>query len=192
MKTLLILGATGKAGQQILAQVLAHPQVGHVVAPTRCPLAPNAKLLNPIVDYRALPAAPWWRADACLCAVGTTLRQAGSRSVFFEVDHDHVLAAARLAHQAGTPAFVLNSSLGANARSGNFYLQVKGKIEDALTAIGFESLTIARPTLLDGGPRNDTRPAEAPSLLLIKAAGRLVPRRCRDRRVGPAHAGRRT
>ena len=153
MKTLLILGATGKVGQHILAQALAHPQVGQVIAPTRRLLAPNVKLLNPIVDCRALPAAPWWRADVCLCALGTTLRQAGSRQAFFEVDHDLVLAAARLAHQAGTPAFVLNSSLGASARAGNFYLQVKGKIEDDLTAIGFASLTIARPSLLDGGPR---------------------------------------
>lgn len=117
MKALVILGATGKVGQQILAQALAHPQVGQVVAPTRRPLPPNAKLLNPIVDYRTLPAAPWWRADACLCALGTSLRQAGSRPAFLEVDHDHVLAAARLTHQAGTPVFVLNSSLGASARA---------------------------------------------------------------------------
>ena len=179
MKTLLALGATGKVGQQILEHALAHPQVGQVVAPTRRPLPPNVKLLNPIVDYRALPAAPWWRADACLCALGTTLRQAGSRQAFFEVDHDHVLAAARLAHQAGTPAFVLNSSLGASARAGNFYLQVKGKIEDDLAAIGFASLTIARPSLLDGGPRSTARPVEALSLLLFKFAGPLVPRRYR-------------
>lgn len=179
MKTLLILGATGKVGQHILAQALAHPQVGQVVAPTRRPLPPDAKLVNPIVDYRTLPAAQWWRADACLCALGTTLRQAGSRPAFFEVDHDHVLAAARLAHQAGTPAFVLNSSLGANAQANNFYLRVKGETEDGLAAIGFASLTIARPSLLDGGPRTDARPAEALSLLLVKSAGRLVPRRYR-------------
>ncbi len=179
MKTLLILGASGKVGQRILAQALAHPQVGQVVAPTRQPLPPDARLLNPIVDYRALPVAPWWCADACLCALGTTLRQAGSRQTFFEVDHDHVLAAARLAHQAGTPTFVLNSSLGASARAGNFYRQVKGRIEDDLTAIGFESLTLARPSLLDGGPRSDARPAEALGLLLVKSAGPLVPRRYR-------------
>ena len=179
VKTLLILGATGKVGQQALAQALAHPQVGLVVAPTRRALPPNAKLLNPIVDYKALPSAPWWHADACLCALGTTQRQAGSKPAFFEVDHDHVLAAARLAREAGTPAFVRNSSLGANACAGNFYQQVKGQTEDDLAAIGFASLTLVRPSLLDGGPRSDARPAEALSLLLVKAAGRLVPRRYR-------------
>ena len=179
MKTLLVLGATGKVGQQILEHALAHPQVGQVVAPTRRPLPPIAKLLNPIVDYRALPAAPWWRADACLCALGTTLRQAGSRQAFFEVDHDHVLVAARLAHQAGTPAFVLNSSLGASARAGSFYLRVKGETEDDLAALGFASLTIARPSLLDGGRRSDVRPVEALSLVLARSAWWLLPRRYR-------------
>lgn len=179
MKTLLILGATGKVGSQLLAQALAHPEVGWVVAPTRRALGPQARLSNPIVDFRALPAAPWWHAEACLCALGSTLRQAGSRAAFAEVDHDHVLAAARLARQAGTPTFVLNSSLGARAASGNFYLQVKGRTELDLAALGFDSLTLVRPALLDAGPRNDPRPAEALGLRLVKAAGPLLPRRWR-------------
>lgn len=178
-RTLLILGATGQVGRHLLSQALAHPQVAQVVAPTRRPLPPQARLHNPVVDFRTLPQAPWWQADAALCALGTTMRLAGSRAAFAEVDHDHVLAAARLARQAGTPTFVLNSSLGARAASGNFYLQVKGRTEDDLAALGFGSLTLVRPSLLDGGPRADARPGEALGLVLVKAAGRLVPARWR-------------
>jgi uncharacterized protein YbjT (DUF2867 family) len=178
-KTLLILGATGKVGQHLLAQALAHPAVAQVVAPTRRALAPQARLNNPVVDYRALPAAPWWRADACLCALGTTMKLAGSQAAFAEVDHDHVLAAARLARQAGTPCFVLNSSLGASAASGNFYLKVKGQAEDDLAALGFGSLTLVRPSLLDAGPRADARPGEAVGLWVAKALAPLLPRRLR-------------
>lgn len=179
LKTLLILGATGKVGLQLLAQALAHPAVGRVVAPTRRALSPQARLDNPVVDYRSLPAAPWWRADACLCALGTTMKQAGSKAAFTEVDHDHVLAAARLARQAGTPCFVLVSSLGAKAGSGNFYLQVKGQTEDDLAALGFESLTLLRPSLLDAGPRGDGRTGESIGLWLAKALAPVLPARLR-------------
>lgn len=180
MKTLLILGATGKVGQALLEQALAHPDVALVTVPTRRPLAVrDARLQNPIIDFRALPSERWWKADAALCALGTTLRLAGSQVAFFEVDHDFVVAAARRARQAGTPCFVLNSALGANARAGNFYLRVKGQAEDSVAALGFESLTLVRPSMLDAGPREDPRPAERAGLLAMKLAAPLIPRRYR-------------
>ena len=180
MKTLLILGATGKVGQALLEQALAHPDVALVTAPTRRPLAVrDARLQNPIIDFRALASERWWKADAALCALGTTLRLAGSQAAFFEVDHDFVVAGARRARQAGTPCFVLNSALGANARAGNFYLRVKGQAEDSVTALGFESLTLVRPSMLDAGPREDPRPAERAGLLAMKLAAPLIPRRYR-------------
>ena len=76
MSRLLILGATGLVGQQVLAQALADPSVVQVVAPTRRSLAPHPKLLNPIVDFKALPQADWWAADAVVCCLGTTLKLA--------------------------------------------------------------------------------------------------------------------
>jgi uncharacterized protein YbjT (DUF2867 family) len=180
MTTLLILGATGLVGQQLLAQALADPRIERVVAPTRRPLPPHAKLQNPIVDYDALPAdAVWWQADAALCALGTTIKTAGSQAAFRKVDHAYVLAAATLARQAGTPAFVLNSSIGAAARGGSFYLRVKGETEDDLAALGFRSLTLVRPSLLDGGPRPDSRPGEAVAIAVSKCLGPLIPKRWR-------------
>lgn len=180
MKTLLIHGATGKVGQALLEQALAHPGVALVTAPTRRPLAVrDARLQNPIIDFRALPSERWWKADAALCALGTTLRLAGSQAAFFEVDHDFVVAGARRARQAGTPCFVLNSALGANARAGNFYLRVKGQAEDSVAALGFESLTLVRPSMLDAGPREDPRPAERAGLQVMKLAAPLIPRRYR-------------
>ena len=122
MKTVLILGATGQVGQALLELALQHPEIAHVVAPTRRPLAPHVKLDNPLIDFEELPeAAAWWKADLALCALGTTLRQAKSRAGFYRVDHDYVLAAAELAHRAGTPIFGLVSSLGASASSRLFY-----------------------------------------------------------------------
>jgi uncharacterized protein YbjT (DUF2867 family) len=179
MRRLLILGATGLVGQQVLAQALSDPSVAQIVAPTRRALAPHPKLLNAIVDFKALPQADWWAADAVVCCLGTTLKLAGSPTAFREVDHDHVLAAARLALEAGTPTFALNSSLGASAGSGNLYLRTKGETENGLAALGFTSLTLVRPSLLDGGPRPDVRLGEAVGLWLSRLARPLIPVRYR-------------
>jgi len=179
-KNLLILGASGQVGQQCLQQALDHAEVAQVVAPTRRPLPEHPKLINPLLDYEQLPVeAPWWKADGVICALGTTLKLAGSQAAFRRVDHDYVLAAARLARQAGTPGFALNSSLGAGVHASSFYLRVKGEVERDLEELGFSWLTIVRPSLLDGGPRPDSRPGERIALAVSKALGWLVPRSVR-------------
>ena len=180
MKTVLILGATGQVGQALLQLALQHPKISCVVAPTRRPLPPHANLDNPVVDYEALPEdANWWKADLALCALGTTLRQAKSRAGFYRVDHDYVLAAAGLAKRAGTPAFGLVSSLGADASSRLFYLRTKGETEKALSALGFALLVLVRPSLLIGGPRASARHLDAFGLFLGKHLASLLPRRYR-------------
>ena len=180
MKTVLILGATGQVGQELLKLALRHPEISRVVTPTRRALTPHANLDNPLVDFEALPEdATWWKADLALCALGTTLRQAKSRAGFYRVDHDYVLAAAGLAQLAGTPTFGLVSSLGADASSRLYYLRAKGETEQALSTLGFESLIVVRPSLLIGGPRSSARPLEAFGLFLGKHMVSLLPRRYR-------------
>jgi hypothetical protein len=157
-----------------------HPEMLRVVAPSRRPLPTHVKLENPIVHFDQLPEyAPWWKADFTLCALGTTLRQAKSRAGFYRVDHDYVLAAAGLTHRAGTPTFGVVSSLGANPFSRVFYLRVKGETERDLSALGFDSLTIVRPSLLIGGPRSSAQPLEAVGLFIGKHLVALLPRRYR-------------
>ena len=180
MKTVLILGATGQVGQELLKLSLRHPEISGVVAPTRRPLPTHLKLDNPLIDFEVLPEdATWWKADLALCALGTTLRQAKSRAGFYRVDHDYVLAAAGLAQLAGTPTFGLVSSLGADASSRLYYLRAKGETEQALSTLGFESLIVVRPSLLIGGPRSSARPLESFGLFLGKHMASLLPRRYR-------------
>jgi uncharacterized protein YbjT (DUF2867 family) len=137
------------------------------------------------VDYEHLPEDEiWWRADAVICTLGTTMRAAGSREAFRKVDHDYTLAAARLARRHGTPAFVLNSALGANPASSVFYNKVKGEVERDVGQLGFSSLTIVRPGLI-GGTRQETRPAERAAILAARILHPLLPRRWR---INPAEA----
>jgi uncharacterized protein YbjT (DUF2867 family) len=177
---LMLVGASGLVGQQVLRQSLVHPAVDAVLAPTRRPLAPAAKLENPLVDFERLPAqAPWWKVDAVICTLGTTMAQAGSKAAFRRVDHDYPLEVAERARAAGAGAFVLNSALGAAADSRVFYNRVKGEVEDAIAALGYPSLTLVRPSLLDGGPRPDGRPGERIGLLVARIFRSLIPARYR-------------
>lgn len=178
-KTLLLVGASGWVGRHVLQQALADPRVESIVAPTRRALPTHAKLSSPWVDYEHLDEdARWWRADAVICTLGTTLRTAGSEAAFRRVDHDHPLAVARCAHAHGTPAYVLNSAIGADAGSRFFYNRVKGDLENALRHVGFDSLTLVRPGVI-GGHREEFRPGERLIVAVLGAAGPLLPRRWR-------------
>lgn len=177
---LLLAGASGLVGREVLRLALADPGVGGVVAPTRRPLEPASGLNNPLVDFERLPAgAPWWKVDAVICTLGTTMAQAGTQAAFRRVDHDYPLALARLALAAGARAFVLNSALGANAESRVFYNRVKGEVEAAIAALGYASLTLVRPSLLDGGPRPDRRNGERVALWFARRLRPLIPARYR-------------
>ncbi len=175
----MLIGASGLVGQEVLHLALADPRVNLVVAPTRKALPARSKLENPVIDFDQLPAdAPWWAVDAVICTLGTTIGKAGSQEAFRKVDHTYPLACGRLARDRGATAFALNSSLGANADSGNFYLRTKGEVERDLAALGYASLTLVRPSVI-GGERNESRPAETLSKVLLNLVRPLVPKRYR-------------
>lgn len=179
MSRLMLVGATGLVGGHVLQQALADPRVAQVVAPTRRPLPAHPKLLNPVVDFRRLPAqAEWWAVDALVCTLGTTLRQAGSQQAFYQVDHDAVLEVAYLARRYGARSMAFNSALGADAGSRVFYSRTKGETERDLQAVGFASLTLVRPGLI-GGARAESRPLERLAVVLTGLLQPLLPRRWR-------------
>jgi len=185
MTRLLIVGATGLVGQQVVAQALADPRVSHVVALTRRPMAPQDRLENVVLDFADLPrAADWWSVDGVVCAMGTTRAKTSSPAVYRQIDYGYPLAIARLAREHGATRFALTSSLGADARSRFAYPRLKGELEEALTALGFPSLTIVRPSVL-GGDRAEWRLGERAWVVALRLFAPLVPRRLR---VSPASA----
>jgi uncharacterized protein YbjT (DUF2867 family) len=142
-------------------------------------LADQPGLIAPLVDFERLPEqTDWWQADAVICTLGTTLRVAGSRDAFYRVDHDYPLIAARLARAHGTPAYVLNSAIGANTGSRAFYNRVKGELERDLKAEGFESLIFVRPGVIEGH-RDELRLGERILVAALSVMAPLLPRRWR-------------
>jgi uncharacterized protein YbjT (DUF2867 family) len=112
-------------------------------------------------------------AEAALCCLGTTIRQAGSQQAFRAVDLDAVLIFARAARAANARRFVVISSVGANPESKNFYLRTKGEMEQQLEALGFESLDILQPSMLLGW-RREMRPLELLGCALMPLVNPLL------------------
>lgn len=178
---LLLLGATGAVGSEVLRLALQHPQVAQVVAPTRRPLSQaytHPRLHNPVTDFaQPAQALDGLAPDAVVCALGTTIRQAGSQAAFAAVDRDLPVALAREALRLGARSYALNSSLGASAR-GNFYLRTKHQAEEGVRQLGFASVTVVRPSLIDAA-RAQSRPGEQAGLWVSRLLGPLIPRRYR-------------
>jgi uncharacterized protein YbjT (DUF2867 family) len=182
---ILHVGATGLVGGFVLSGLLADPRIERVVAPTRRALAiRHPRLDNPVLDFERLPAADasLWRADAVICTLGSTIKQAGSRARFRRVDHDYPLQIARSALHGGAYAFVLNSAMGADPHSRFFYNRVKGELEQDLQQLPYPSITFVRPGLI-GGRRARPRAGEQLATVALKLAGPLLPRRWR---INPA------
>lgn len=146
-----LAGASGLVGRALASQVAADPACQALYLLLRHPAPalqalPHAQVIA--WSDAALPALP--PIDAALCALGTTIRTAGSQAAFRAVDHDAVLGFAQAARAAGARRFAVVSALGADAASPVFYNRTKGEMERAVGALGFEVLVIARPSLLLG------------------------------------------
>ena len=152
LRTALLVGGSGLVGRSCLQALLDDPAYGSVILLGRreLSLAPNPKLSQRVLPLENLASLELPPIDDAFCALGTTIRKAGSQDAFRHVDYEMPLAAADHALKSGAKQFVLVSSIGADAKSKNFYLRIKGELEDSLRRLPFRSLHLFRPSLLLG------------------------------------------
>lgn len=159
----MVLGASGLIGQQVLRLAVGEPRVRLVaVARSEVPLPQGARM-----EVLVAPVEGWDQAIAAvapshvICALGTTIRQqGGDREAFAAIDRDVVLRAAMHCKAAGAHGFTVVSSVGASLASRNFYLKTKAEMEAGLEKIGFARLDVLRPGLLRGYRSSQVRPLE--------------------------------
>ena len=170
----LLAGVTGLVGSGLLERVLAADDYPQVHALTRRPLRLAAPALHEhVVDFASLGRLDLGvQIDVAFCALGTTMRAAGSREAFRRVDHDAIVAVAELALRHRARRFVLVSSAGADPDARNFYLRVKGDTEVAVSGLGFAAVDLLRPGLLLGR-RQEPRPLEQMSGRIMRLANPL-------------------
>jgi uncharacterized protein YbjT (DUF2867 family) len=173
-RTAVVAGASGLVGREILQGLLADDSVAAVHALGRRPLGlSHPKLTSHAVDFTALPPLP--PATEVYLALGTTIKVAGSQEAFRAVDFSANLAVARAALAAGTRRLGLVSAMGADPRSSLFYNRVKGETEQALAALGFDALVIARPSFLAGDREALGQPVRGGEKLALRVSRVLKP-----------------
>lgn len=172
--TAIVIGATGATGKELVNQLLKDATYAKVKIFIRKGIAlEHPKLVKQIVDFDNMDT---WKAeltgDVLFSALGTTLKQAGSKKSQYTVDFTYQYGVAKYAAENGVKTYVLISSYGAKATSKIFYSKMKGELEDAVKQLPFETIQIFQPGILDRSINND-RFFESLSVKLIRGINRL-------------------
>jgi uncharacterized protein YbjT (DUF2867 family) len=170
-----VIGGSGLVGQQLIRQLLDHPEFVKVRSFVRRPSGlTHEKLEEIIIDF---DNPDLWKAlvkgHVLFSTLGTTLRTAKTKENQYRVDYTYQYEFARAASENGVPVYVLVSSIGANPKSGVFYSRMKGELEEAVSQLSFSKLAIFRPSILDGN-RKESRMGETIGLAISRVLTRFV------------------
>ena len=150
----LLIGASGLIGSQLLEFLLKNEDYSSVTALTRKPLAVKSdKFINLVVDFEdpSLLREKMTPGSVIFCCIGTTMKNVkGDKAAYRKIDFDIPAVIGRLGIEKGYKQFLLVSAVGADSHSSNFYLRLKGEVEDAIGKLPFESIHIFRPSILIG------------------------------------------
>ncbi len=174
MKTAIVLGATGMVGAALLKQLLENEEYSSVLIFVRRSTQLNhAKLTEHVVDFdQPVEWAKLVQGDVLFSCLGTTLAVAGSKANQYKVDFTYQYEMAKIASENGVKSLVLVSSAGAKATSGNFYLGMKGKLDETVQQLNFHSVSILRPGQLYGN-RLPKRPMEEIAIKVMFLINRI-------------------
>lgn len=179
-RSILIAGATGLVGSEVIAIALEDKRFTRLISWSRRPLTGLSRPVEhwgPLEGDLVAGLRPE-RVDAVVCCLGTTIKTVkGDKQAFIHVDRDLVVALGRWASGKGV-RFCVVSAVGADASSLIFYSRVKGEMENDLRKLDFAALHIFQPSVLDG-TRAENRPGERLGLAVMKLLGPLLPMRSR-------------
>jgi len=180
--TAAVIGATGMIGSQLANLLSMDDHFAKVRLLTRrIPDSVPAGVVVAVTDFEdpvALRTA-LEGCDAVFCAVGTTRKKVkGDMDAYRRVDHDIPVNAAIFCHEAGCRHYLLVSSVGASAKSSNFYLKFKGEAEEEIARIGIPSVSVFRPSMLMG-KRREFRLAEEITKIFVSPLSFLFPEKYR-------------
>jgi uncharacterized protein YbjT (DUF2867 family) len=161
MKKAIVYGASGLVGSYIVETLLNNTDYEQVIIVVRKELdIQHPKIKTIIGDFNSLPeVAKDIQTDEVFIALGTTKKKTPDEKLYYQVDHDYPVLAAKLAKENGAKAVFLVSAIGANAKSSIFYTRTKGETEQDIINQNFDHTYIFRPSMILGD-RKESRPIE--------------------------------
>ncbi len=166
MRTAAVFGTTGLIGSHLVQLLSQHKDYQKVLSFARRKAESLPNKVEHIDFNPESISIPNGIDDVFIC-LGTTMKNAGSKEAFLKVDYEMVVEIAKQAKISNVKRIVVVSSLGAEPESNNFYLQTKGKMEEAVKQFEFEYCGIVRPSLLLGN-RKEFRFGEKIAIVLFK------------------------
>ncbi len=152
MKIANVIGATGLVGSNLVQQLLKDTRFEKVNVFVRHSTGiKNNKLQEHIVNF---DEPDKWKkllaGDVLYSAMGTTLKDAGSKDAQYKIDYTYQYQAAKAAAANGVKEYVLVSAAGSSPEAKIFYSKMKGELEQAVQKLPFEAIHIMRPGMLTG------------------------------------------
>lgn len=176
MKTAIIIGATGLVGSKITNKLLNDNRYNLVkIFVRKSTGVHHPKIEEHVVDFEKFEI---WKheiiGDELYSALGTTIKKAGSKEAQYKIDFTCQYEFAKAACENRVGKYLLVSSAGANANSRNFYLRMKGELDEKISELPFKQICIFRPSIL-AGERKERRRAEEIGTIIVKFFTQLIP-----------------
>jgi uncharacterized protein YbjT (DUF2867 family) len=152
LKSIIILGASGLIGNEVLKLALENNEIEHITILVRNSLHLNhPKLIEVITDFKNLEDLETKiKCDALICCLGTTRKKTPNLEEYKAIDFGLTINIAQLAQKQNVQQVHLISAIGADPNSKIFYNKLKGETEQALIKIDFPQTIIYQPSLLIG------------------------------------------
>ena len=162
-KQVTLFGATGLIGSYLLEFLLKDSDIHLINVVGRNPFhLQHDKINNIVIDFEDVSSISnsITGSEAVFVSIGTTMSKVnGDKIKYKSVDFDIIFNIANACKQKNINQFIYVSSLGANANSSNFYLRLKGEIDEAVAKLNLNSTSVFRPSVLLG-KRNEFRLGE--------------------------------
>ncbi len=146
----IVIGATGATGRELIKILLEKIEVKDVIVFSRKNLdISSPKLSVQIINFAEIEKySNVINGDILFSALGTTLKDAKSKSKQFEVDYKYQYDFAKISSENGVKTLSLVSSSGADENSLFFYPKIKGLLESSVKKLNFQNIQIFQPSFL--------------------------------------------
>jgi uncharacterized protein YbjT (DUF2867 family) len=173
-----IIGASGLVGSELLSCLLQDDHFDQIHLLNRRPLGiAHPKITEHIIDFSDNEALrdSLKESRIIFCTIGTTLKKVkGDKKLYRQIDFEIPLKAALIGKELGVDQFLLVTAYTANSKSRNFYLRLKGEVEEAITSLDLSSFSVFHPSVLLGN-RKEFRPAEWLAIKLLPLVEWMFP-----------------